>query len=328
MMLSQGKALRAVFGETIAELGNDDPRIVVLDGDVGSSTGAAAFEAAHPDRFLQMGITEQAMFGIAAGLATVGFIPVATTFACFAVSRGLDPIRVLIAQPRLNVKIAAGYSGLLTGMTGKTHQMFDDVAIMRTLPNMTVLAPADEVEAAQAIRAMIATDGPFYLQLTREASPVLFGRDYKFEVGRAVRLRTGCDVALISTGVQTVRVHAAAEILASRGIDATVLHVPTVKPIDETAIVDAAKAAGLVVTVEEQSVLGGLGGAVTEVLSGRYPVPVRRLGLQDVFGESGPDDALLSKYRLSAGAVAADVETWLRHRPPAPASRVQGAEVR
>ena len=194
MMLSQGKALRAVFGETIAELGNDDPRIVVLDGDVASSTGAAAFEAAHPDRFLQMGITEQAMLGVAAGLATVGFIPVATTFACFAVSRGLDPIRVLIAQPCLNVKIAAGYSGLLTGMTGKTHQMFDDVAIMRTLPNMTVLAPADEVETAQAIRAMIATDGPFYLQLTREASPMLFGPDYKFEVGRAVRLRTGCDV--------------------------------------------------------------------------------------------------------------------------------------
>jgi len=329
MTLSQGKALRAVFGETIAELGNDDPRIVVLDGDVGSSTGAAAFEAAHPDRFLQMGITEQAMLGAAAGLATVGFIPVATTFACFAVSRGLDPIRVLIAQPGLNVKIAAGYSGLLTGMTGKTHQMFDDVAIMRTLPNMTVLAPADEVETAQAIRAMIATDGPFYLQLTREASPVLFGPDYKFEVGRAVRLRTGCDVTLISTGVQTVRVHLAAETLASRGIDATVLHVPTIKPIDETALVDAARTSGLVVTIEEQSVLGGLGGAVTEVLSSRYPVPVRRLGLQDVFGESGPDDALLSKYRLSAQTVAADIEAWLRQHPAASADQqLQGAEAR
>ena len=328
MTLAAGKALRAVFGETMAELGDSNPRIVVLDGDVASSTGAAAFEAAHPDRFLQMGITEQAMMGVAAGLATVGFIPVASTFACFAVGRALDSVRVLIAQPRLNVKIAGGYSGLLTGMTGKTHQMFDDVAIMRTLPNMTVLAPADEVEAAQAIRAMVAADGPFYLQVTRESSPVLFGPDYVFEIGRAVRLRTGSDVTLISTGVQTVRVYEAAEILASRGIQASVLHVPTVKPIDVDAVVDAALASGLVVTVEEQSVLGGLGGAVSEVLSSRYPVPVRRLGLQDVFGESGPDDALLAKYRLSPATVAADVGAWLRRGPVMPAVQLEGAELR
>jgi len=328
MTLVAGKALRAVFGETMAELGDSNPRIVVLDGDVASSTGAAAFEAAHPDRFLQMGITEQAMMGVAAGLATVGFIPVASTFACFAVGRALDSVRVLIAQPGLNVKIAGGYSGLLTGMTGKTHQMFDDVAIMRTLPNMTVLAPADEVEAAQAIRAMVAADGPFYLQVTRESSPVLFGPDYVFEIGRAVRLRTGSDVTLISTGVQTVRVYEAAEILASRGIQASVLHVPTVKPIDVDAVVDAALASGLVVTVEEQSVLGGLGGAVSEVLSSRYPVPVRRLGLQDVFGESGPDDALLAKYRLSPATVAADVGAWLRRGPVMPAVQLEGAELR
>jgi len=328
MTLAAGKALRAVFGETMAELGDSNPRIVVLDGDVASSTGAAAFEAAHPDRFLQMGITEQAMMGVAAGLATVGFIPVASTFACFAVGRALDSVRVLIAQPGLNVKIAGGYSGLLTGMTGKTHQMFDDVAIMRTLPNMTVLAPADEVEAAQAIRAMVAADGPFYLQVTRESSPVLFGPDYVFEIGRAVRLRTGSDVTLISTGVQTVRVYEAAEILASRGIQASVLHVPTVKPIDVDAVVDAALASGLVVTVEEQSVLGGLGGAVSEVLSSRYPVPVRRLGLQDVFGESGPDDALLAKYRLSPATVAADVRAWLRRGPVMPAVQLEGAELR
>jgi len=328
MTLAAGKALRAVFGETMAELGDSNPRIVVLDGDVASSTGAAAFEAAHPDRFLQMGITEQAMMGVAAGLATVGFIPVASTFACFAVGRALDSVRVLIAQPGLNVKIAGGYSGLLTGMTGKTHQMFDDVAIMRTLPNMTVLAPADEVEAAQAIRAMVAADGPFYLQVTRESSPVLFGPDYVFEIGRAVRLRTGSDVTLISTGVQTVRVYEAAEILASRGIQASVLHVPTVKPIDADAVVDAALASGLVVTVEEQSVLGGLGGAVSEVLSSRYPVPVRRLGLQDVFGESGPDDALLAKYRLSPATVAADVGAWLRRGPVMPAVQLEGAELR
>ncbi len=316
MTLEPGKALREVFGDTMAELADHDPRILLLDGDVGSSTGAATFEAAHPERFLQMGIAEQNMLGAAAGLATVGFIPVVSGFACFVVGRAFDSIRVLIAQPRLNVKIAGGYAGLLTGMTGKTHQIFNDVAIMRTLPNVCVLAPADEVEADQAIRAMIAADGPFYLQLTREASPVLFPAGYRFELGRAVTLRDGSDVTLVSTGVQTVRVYEAAEILGGRGVAATVLHVPTIKPIDEAAIAAAAAASGRVVVAEEQSVLGGLGGAVAEVLSARYPVPVKRLGIQDVYGESGPNEALLDKYRLSARAVAEDVEAWLRSSPP------------
>jgi len=313
--LRPGKAARVVFGEVMTELANQDPRILVLDADVGVSTGAAAFETAHPDRFLQMGIAEQGMLGVAAGLATLGFVPVVSAFSCFSVGRAFDSIRVLIAQPGLSVKITGGYAGLLTGMTGKTHQMFDDVAIMRTLPNVSVLAPADEVETAQAIRAMIATDGPFYIQLTREASPVLFPSDYRFEIGRAVRVRDGSDVTLVSTGVQTTRVYQAAEILAGRGTEATVLHVPTIKPIDEEGIVEAASASGLVVVVEEQSVLGGLGGAVAEVLSSRYPVPVRRLGLPDIYGESGPNEALLDKYRLSAEAVAEDVQAWLRQQP-------------
>lgn len=312
MALCPGKALRTVFGETLAELGNGHPEIVVLDGDVGSSSGAAVFEAAHPDRFLQMGIAEQNMLGVAAGLASAGFVPVVSGFACFVVGRAFDSIRVLIAQPRLNVKIAGGYAGLLTGRTGKTHQIFDDIAIMRSLPNFTVLAPADEVEGAQAIRAMMATEGPCYIQLTREAAPVLFPASYRFELGRAVRLTEGGDVTLISTGVQTVRVREAAELLARRGVAATLLHVPTVKPVDEEAVVDAARASGLVVTVEEQSVLGGLGGAVTEVLSERCPVPVKRLGIPDIYGESGANEALLEKYRLSAAAVAEDAEAWLR----------------
>lgn len=324
MALPVGKALRAVFGETMAELADEDQRIVLLDGDVGSSTGAATFEAAHPDRFLQMGITEQCMLGTAAGLATVGFVPVVSGFACFVVGRAFDSIRVLIAQPGLNVKIAGGYSGLLTGMTGKTHQIFDDVALMRTLPNVCVLAPADEVEAAQAIRAMIAADGPVYMQVTREPSPVLFPADYRFEIGRSVRVREGSDLTLISTGVQTTRVYEAAGILDRRGVHATVLHVPTIKPIDEDGIVAAARASDLVLVAEEQSVLGGLGGAVAEVLSSRYPVPVRRLGIQDVFGESGPNDALLGKYRLSARAVAEDAEMWLRsQRSPRPGGHLE-----
>ena len=314
MALPTGKALRTVFGETVAELANDDPRILVLDGDVGSSTGAEIFEAAHPQRFLQMGIAEQNMLGVAAGLATVGFVPIVSSFACFVVARALDSVRVLIAQPALNVKIMGGYTGLLTGMTGKTHQIFNDIAIMRTLANMTVLAPADEVEARQAIAAMISLDGPVYIQMTREPSPVLFDAGYRFEVGASVRVREGADVTLVSTGVQTARVYEAAEILGGRGIEATVLHVPTIKPIDEEGIVQAARASGFVVVVEDQTVLGGLGGAVSEVLSEHYPVFVKRLGVRDVYGESGPNDLLLEKYRLSAATVAQDVESLLALR--------------
>ena len=314
MALPTGKALRTVFGETVAELANDDPRILVLDGDVGSSTGAEIFEAAHPQRFLQMGIAEQNMLGVAAGLATVGFVPIVSSFACFVVARALDSVRVLIAQPALNVKIMGGYTGLLTGMTGKTHQIFNDIAIMRTLANMTVLAPADEVEARQAIAAMISLDGPVYIQMTREPSPVLFDAGYRFEVGASVRVREGADVTLVSTGVQTARVYEAAEILGGRGIEATVLHVPTIKPIDEEGIVQAARASGFVVVVEDQTILGGLGGAVSEVLSEHYPVFVKRLGVRDVYGESGPNDLLLEKYRLSAATVAEDVESLLALR--------------
>jgi transketolase len=309
-----GIALRQVFGETMAELAGKDPRILVLDGDVGSSTGAGIFEAAHPGRYLQTGIAEQNMLAMAAGLATVGYRPYVSTFSCFAVARALDPVRVLISQPKLNVKIMGGYAGLLTGMTGKTHQMLDDLAIMRTLPNMLVLAPADETEARQAIHAIAGVADPAYMQITREPSPVLFGPDYRFRLGRAVVISEGTDVTLISTGVQTTRVVAAAEILGRRGIAAGVLHLPTVKPLDEAAIVAAAQASGHVITIEEQSIIGGLGGAVAEVLSERYPVPVHRLGIRDRYGESGPNEALLDKYRLSASRVAEDVEALLSQR--------------
>jgi transketolase len=314
--------LRQALGETLAELGRSDPRLVVLDGDVGSSTGASLFEAAHPSRYLQMGIAEQGMTGVAAGLASVGFIPFVTTFSCFAVARALDSIRVLIAQTNLNVKIIGGYAGLLTGMTGKTHQMFNDIAIMRTLPNFTVIAPADEQEARQAIRAIASTPGPVYLQVTRDPSPALFGPGYQFTIGRAVALRHGTDVTLVSTGVETTRVLEAAEVLASRGIEAGVLHLPTIKPLDEEALLQAARSSGYVVTIEEQSVLGGLGGAVSEVLAERHPVPVRRLGIRDCFGESGPNEQLLDKYRLSALRIAEDVAALVRQvgRQPAATS--------
>lgn len=311
MTLAPGRALRAVFGEVIAEMARDDPRILVLDGDVASSSGADSFDAAMPDRFIQTGIAEQNMLGVAAGLASVGFVPIASGFACFVVGRAFDSIRVLIDQPRLNVKIAGGYTGMLTGMAGKTHQMLNDVALMRTLPNMTILAPADEREAAGALRAMIAHDGPVYIQLTREASPILFDTDPGFRIGPAVPIRSGTDITLVSTSVQTTRTLVAAEILAAAGIDAAVLHVPTIKPLDGDAIVAAARSTGRIAVVEEHTVIGGLGSAVAELLSERHPVPVKRLGIQDRYGESGPNEPLLHKYGLSAAAVAADVRAWL-----------------
>jgi transketolase len=317
-----GRALRAVVGEAIAAMVNEDPRVVVLDGDVGSSTGVELLEETHPDRFFQMGIAEQNQLGVAAGMATVGFVPVVSAFACFAVGRAFDSIRVLIDQPQLNVKITGGYTGLLTGMTGKTHQMFNDIAIMRSLPNMTVLAPADEVEARQAVRAMIATPGPCYMQVTREASPILFGADYQFEIGKAVLVRTGTDATVVSTGVQTTRVVEAAELLDVRGLSVAVLHVPTIKPLDATALVGEARRTGRVIVVEEQSVLGGLGGAVAEVLAERYPVHVSRLGIMDCYGESGPNEALLDRFRLSPPLLADDIESILTaaRREPAAAA--------
>ena len=314
MTLAPGKALRVVFGETVAELGNSDPRIVVLDADLGSSTRADIFENAHPERFFQMGIAEQNMLGAAAGMATVGYIPFVSTFACFAVARALDSIRVLIAQPKLPVKIAGGYAGLLAGMTGKTHLIFDDLAIMRAMANMVVVAPADEVEARQVIKAIVNDPRPAYIRLSRESSPLLFDDTYRFELGRSTVVRPGSDVTVFSTGTHTVRAYQAAEILAGRGIDVHLVHVPTLKPIDQEGIVEAARATGFVVTTEEHTIIGGLGGAVAEVLSDLHPVPVKRHGLADIFGESGPDEALLEKYGLSAAKTAEAIEAFVRAR--------------
>jgi len=314
MTLAPGKALRVAFGETVAELGNRDPRIVVLDADLGSSTRADIFENAHPERFFQMGIAEQAMLGAAAGMATVGYIPFVSTFACFAVARALDSIRVLVAQPRLPVKITGGYAGLLAGMTGKTHLIFDDLAIMRAMANMVVVAPADEIETRQAIKAIVDHPGPAYLRLSRESSPILFDDTYRFKLGSSTVVRRGTDVTVFSTGTHTVRAYQAAEILAGEGIDVHLVHVPTLKPLDEQGIIEAARVTGFVVTTEEHTIIGGLGGAVAELLSDRHPVPVKRHGLADIFGESGPDGALLEKYGLSAGKTAEAIGAFVRAR--------------
>jgi len=309
-----GKPLRVVFGETVAELAHDDPRIIVLDGDLGNSTRADIFEAAHPDRFFQMGIAEQNMLGVAAGMATFGYVPFVSTFAAFAVARALDPVRVLIAQPKLNVKITGGYSGLLAGMTGKTHLLFDDVAIMRAMANMVVVAPADEVETRQAIRAIVEYDGPVYLRLTRQATRIIFDESYRFVLGNSTVVRPGDDVTVFSSGAQTTRVVESAEILSDEGINIHLVHVPTIKPLDVDGIVAAAKRTGSVITVEDHTIIGGLGGAIAETLSERHPVLVKRLGLPDTFGESGPDDALLNKYGISAEKTAEAIRQFVRHK--------------
>ncbi|MEI8332272.1 MAG: transketolase C-terminal domain-containing protein [Chloroflexota bacterium] len=312
MTLPMGRPMREIFGETVATLAGEDPRIVMLDGDVGSSTRADIFEKAHPDRYLQMGIAEQNMLGVAAGLATMGLIPFISTFVSFAVVRPLDQIRVLIAQTGLPVKITAGYAGLFTGQTGMSHIIVDDLSIMRAMPGMVTVAPADDVEAAQVLRWAAGYDGPVYVRLVRDATQRLFDDSYRFELGKAVVVREGADVTLVSTGTQTPRVVDAAEMLATDGIDAHVLHVPTIKPLDTEAIVAAAERTGRVITVEEHTIIGGLGGAVAETLGEHRPTRVSRIGLQDLYPESGPNEALLDIYGLSAARVAEQVRGILR----------------
>jgi transketolase len=312
MSLPMGRAMREVFGETVSELAEHDPRIVMLDGDLGSSTKADIFELAHRDRFLQMGIAEQNMIGVAAGLASMGLMPFISTFVSFAVVRPLDQVRVQVAQTGLNVKLTAGYAGLFTGMAGKTHQIVDDISIMRAMPGMASVSPADDTETAQVIRWAAGYDGPVYVRIVRDATQHLFDEDYTFHFGQAVTLREGNDLTLISTGAQTPRVVDAAAILAADGIQAHVLHVPTLKPLDTQSIVAASQRTGRVVTVEEHTVIGGLGGAVAETLGEHAPTLMRRIGLQDIYTESAPNDVLLDLYGLSAERVADRVRgmTW------------------
>lgn len=299
------EAPREVFGATLAELTKEYPNILLLDGDLANSTRADIFAERQPDKFLEMGIAEQNMVGVAAGLASLGFIPFVSTFAVFATLRVADQIRVVVTQPRLNVKIVGGYSGILTGKTGKTHQAVEDIAAMRCMPHMTVIAPADGREVRGVLRAACEQPGPMYIRLTRDATPTIFDAGYRFQVGKAVALRNGRDVTLISTGVQSVRTLEAAELLAAAGIDAYVLHVPTIKPLDEEAVTHAAAQTGRVVTVEDHTIVGGLGSAVAECLGERRPTPLRRVGIRDVYGESAPDPALLEKYGLTPRHVAA-----------------------
>lgn len=304
--------LRDVWAATLVDIADRDPRLLVLDGDLASSTKADRFESAHPDRFYEMGIAEQGMVGTAVGLATMGFVPWLSSFTIFFSHRALDQIRMAVAQTHANVKIGAAYSGVQTGATGKTHVDIQDLAIMRAMPDMTVLAPADAHECAAMVRWATTFDGPVYVRLGREGGPDVFGADHEHEPGRVVPLRDGSDVLLVSTGQQTARTLAAAEMLSAGGVEAAVLHVPSIKPVDDDVIATAAAAVPLVVTTEEHTVVGGLGGLVTEIVTSHTPKRVERIGIDDAWGESAPNAWLLDRHGLTAERIAERVRRVLR----------------
>jgi transketolase len=296
--------MREVFAKTLVELAGEYPNLLVLDGDLANSTRAEVFEQHYPDRFLEMGIAEQNLMGVASGLATVGFIPWLSSFTVFLVNRDLDQLRQVVAQPNLGVKIGGSYAGLFTARTGKTHQDVSDLAVMRAMPHMTVVAPADGVEARLAMRVATASPGPWYVRLVRDPTPVIFGADHRYVPGQVVILREGTDVTIVGTGVQSVRALAAADLLAREGVSAHVVHAATLKPLDAEGIVRAAERTGRVVTTEEHTIIGGLGSAVAEILGEHRPTPLRRHGLLDTYGESGSNDELLEKYGLAPHQIA------------------------
>ncbi|HEX5416227.1 MAG TPA: transketolase C-terminal domain-containing protein [Chloroflexota bacterium] len=309
--MAETLAMREVFASTLVELGGEYPNLVVLDGDLANSTRAEVFEQHYPDRFLEMGIAEQNMMGVAAGLATVGMIPWLSSFAVFLVNRDLDQLRMVVAQPNLGVKIGAGYAGLFTARTGKTHQEVSDLSVMRAMPHLTVVAPADGVEARQVMKVATASPGPWYVRLVRDATPVIFGDDYHFVLGETLLLRAGTDVTIFGTGVQTVRALEAADLLAQDGISAEVVHVPTLKPLNPEGIIRSAAKTGRVVTTEEHTIIGGLGSAVAEILGEHHPTPLLRHGLRDLYGESGSNDDLVEKYGVAPHHVAETVKRVL-----------------
>lgn len=292
-------ATRDAYGKALLVLGAENPNVVVLDADLSKSTKTADFGKKYPERFFNMGIAESNLMGTAAGLATVGKIPFASTFAIFAVGRAFEQIRNSIAYPKLNVKIAATHAGITVGEDGGSHQAIEDVAIMRAVPNMVVLVPADGEETRQVILAAAKYNGPVYIRMGRLEVPLLFGEEYSFEIGKANVLKEGTDVAIMANGVMVSMALEAAELLAAEGISVSVVNVASVKPLDEETIVRVAKQTKAVVTAEEHNIIGGLGSAIAEVLGEKQPTPMVRVGLKDTFGESGRPQELLEKYGLT-----------------------------
>jgi transketolase len=309
--------MRDAWGDKLVDLGKTDPRTVVFDGDLANSTKVDKFAKAYPDRFFQMGIAEQNLIGAAAGLASLGYVPWTSSFAVFFTHRAVDPIRMLVAQSHANVKIVGSYSGLLIGAVGKTHLDIQDLAIMRAMPGMTVLAPADNTELLAMMDWANATPGPVYLRIVRDPVPDVVPADYRFSAGAVHVVRQGSDVALVGTGAQTGRLLTVHDLLATDGISAAVVHVPCLKPLDADGLRDALADHDLVVTAEEHSVHGGLGGLVAETLTAAGPSPrIERIGIDDVWGESAPNDFMLEKHGLSSERITARVRAALGARVP------------
>ena len=305
-------ATRESYGNALAELGAQNPNIVVLDADLAGATKTGVFKKAFPERHIDCGIAEGNMMGVAAGLATCGKIPFASSFAMFAAGRAFEQVRNSIGYPHLNVKIGATHAGISVGEDGATHQCNEDIAIMRTIPGMTIICPADDVEARAAVKAAAEYVGPVYMRFGRLAVPVINDEaNYKFEIGKGITLKEGKDVTIIATGLEVNESLEAAKLLEADGISAEVINIHTIKPLDKELVVASAKKTGKVVTVEEHFVIGGLGGAVAEALSEEAPTKMLRVGMMDKFGQSGPAKALIEYYGLDGKSIYEKVKAFL-----------------
>lgn len=303
------KATRESYGEALAELSSEYPDLIVLDADLAAATKTGIFKKACPERFFDCGIAEANMMGVAAGIASTGKKVFASSFAMFAAGRAFEIVRNSIGYPHLNVKIGATHAGISVGEDGATHQCNEDIALMRTIPGMTIINPADDVEAKAAVKAALDFEGPVYMRFGRLAVPVFNDKEtYKFELGKGVQLREGNDVTIIATGLMVNEALIAAETLASEGIKARVINIHTIKPLDKDIVIKAAQETGVIVTAEEHSVIGGLGGAVAETVTESCPVPVIKVGVNDVFGHSGPAVDLLKEFGLCAENIVAKVK--------------------
>ena len=310
--MSKKIATREAYGKALAALANTNENVVVLDADLSKSTKTADFKAVAPEKFFNMGIAEGNMMGVAAGLSTCGKIPFVSTFAMFAAGRAFEQIRNSICYPKLNVKVCATHAGLTVGEDGASHQAIEDISLMRSVPNMVVINPADDIETEAAIKAVAQMEGPCYVRLGRMAvSRVNDEANYNFVIGKGITLAEGNDVAIIATGIMVEAALEAKEELAKEGINARVINIHTIKPIDEELIIKAAKETGVIVTAEEHSIIGGLGSAVAEVVSENCPVPVLRVGVKDTFGESGKPNELLEKYGLTSNDIVNKVKKAL-----------------
>lgn len=306
-------ATRDSYGNALAELGKEHENLVVLDADLAAATKTGVFKKAYPERFIDCGIAEANMTGVAAGLSTCGKVPFISSFAMFVAGRAFEQVRNSIGYPHLNVKIGATHAGITVGEDGATHQCNEDIALMRTIPGMVIINPADDVEARAAVKAAYEYEGPVYLRFGRLALPIIHNESsYKFEIGKGEILRDGKDVTIVATGAMVSNSLEVAEKLAADGIEAKVINIHTIKPLDEELVVVAAKETGKVVTVEEHSVIGGLGSAVCDALAMKNPTPVMKIGINDTFGESGPAVELLKKYQLDAESIYEKIKNFVK----------------